>query len=139
MQLHEFGVTRKEMLRSLRHAAIITATGIVVVTALGFLIGFKALQVDYAWLAFYVMISVPVQELVFRGILQTRLYRFGTPLAIAVASVLYASIHFQTPVLVALTLASGMAWGYSFSRRPTLVGPIASHAVLGVFLFLFVL
>ena len=139
MALHEFGITRKEMSHSLKHAAIITLIGVVVITLVGNLIGFKALQIDSAWLDFYVLISVPIQELVFRGIIQTRLYRFGTITAIAIATILYAGIHFQTPLLVGLTLIAGAAWGYSFSRRRNLIGPIVSHAVLGAYLFLFVI
>ena len=138
-RLHEFGITTKELHHSLKHAAIITAVGFFVITLLGNTIGFKMLSIDSDWLVFYVIISVPLQELIFRGIIQTRLYRFGTITAIAVASMLYAAIHFQTPLLVALTLIAGAAWGYSFSRRRNLAGPIVSHAVLGLYLFLFVL
>lgn len=139
MALHEFGITSKDMSHSLKHAAIITLIGFAVITLVGNLVGFKALQIDSAWLVFYVLISVPVQELVFRGIIQTRLYRFGTITAITAATILYAAMHFQTPLLVGLTLVSGAAWGYSFSRRRNLAGPIVSHAVLGLYLFLFVL
>ena len=139
MRLDELGITGRGMRASLRHAAVITAAGAAVVAALGLAVGFKPLQIDYAWLAFYVLISVPLQEFVFRGIIQTRLYRFGTPLAIAAASLLYAAAHLQVPVLAALTLLSGMAWGYSFSRVRTLIGPIVSHALLGMYLFLFVM
>ncbi len=138
-QLQRFGLTTREMTHSLRHAAIITVIGFVVVTIVGNSIGFKALHIDSNWLLFYILISVPLQEIIFRGILQARLYRFGTFTAITIASVLYAVMHLQNLLLVMLTLIAGAAWGYSFSKRPTLIGPIVSHVVLGTYLFLFVL
>ncbi|MBI4170851.1 MAG: CPBP family intramembrane metalloprotease [Candidatus Aenigmarchaeota archaeon] len=138
-ELRKFGITTKDMTHSLRHAAIITAVGFVVVTLIGNLIGFKALHIDSSWLVFYILISVPLQELVFRGIIQTKLYRLGAITAIAASSVLYAAIHFQSLLLIILTLTAGAAWGYSFSKRPTLIGPVVSHALLGAYLFLFVL
>jgi membrane protease YdiL (CAAX protease family) len=139
MELQNFGITAKHAGHSLRHAAIITAIGIAVLAVLGYFIGFKLFSIDWGWLLFYVLISVPLQELFFRGMLQAWLYRFGKTWAIAIASVLYAAIHFQNPLLVLLTLTAGLAWGYSFSIRRNLAGPIASHMVLGTVLFLFVI
>ena len=106
---------------------------------MGYFLGFGYPEVDYYWMAFYVIVSVPLQEIIFRGILQTQLYRFGRRNAIAASSILYSAIHFGNPLLLILTLIAGLFWGYSFSMYKTLAGPIASHAVLGVYLFLFVL
>lgn len=139
MELHRFGLTTRGMRHSMRHAFYITLVGIAVIVLVGSLVSFKQLSINWQWLAFYVLVSVPLQELVFRGVVQTRLYRFGTFAAVAAASALYAAVHFQNPLLVMLTFAAGTAWGYSFSRQPTLAGPIASHAVLGAVLFLLVL
>ena len=88
MELQDFGLTLKDMEHSLRHAAVITAIGIVILFFLGYLIGFKAFSLDSSWLLFYVIISVPLQELLFRGIVQTKLYRFGRPGAILIATAL---------------------------------------------------
>ncbi len=134
-----FGVTKRHIPQSLRYNYIITGIGIVVIAALGLLIGFKPLHVDILWLPFYIIISVPVQEFVFRGVVQTSLYRYGRHTAVILTSIVYAAVHFYDPVLVALTLAAGLAWGYAFYAKPNLLGPIVSHAILGVVLFAFVL
>ena len=139
VQLRELGLTFERSGQSLQDAAIITTAGFLIITALGYLIGFKTLQVNSNWIVFYVLISVPLQELIFRGFLQKQLFRFGKATAIIIFAALYGAIHFHNALLVALTIAAGIAWGYSFSRRQTLVGPIASHVVLGTYLFLFVL
>lgn len=123
----------------MRHAAATTIAGFIVITAIGYSSSFKALNADYVWMAFYILISVPLQEFIFRGVLQKKLYRFGRRNAIIAASILFSAIHFRNPFLMVLTLAAGLFWGYSFSRHPTLAGPVASHALLGLYLFLFVL
>ncbi|MBI2579933.1 MAG: CPBP family intramembrane metalloprotease [Candidatus Aenigmarchaeota archaeon] len=135
----DFGMTSNHLFPSMRHAAAITLAGFIVITAIGYSSSFKSPDIDYAWMAFYILVSVPVQEILFRGVLQKRLYKFGRRKAIITASILYSAIHFRNPLLMALTLAAGLLWGYSFSRHATLAGPAASHAVLGLYLFLFVL
>ena len=123
----------------MKHAAFITTAGIVLLSVIGYSTSFKAFMPDYSWVAFYLLISVPVQEIFFRGFVQTRLYRFGKARAIIAASILYSMIHFSNPVLIILTLVAGLIWGYSFSKCSTLSGPIFSHSVLGLYLFLLVL
>ncbi len=134
-----FGVTKRHMPQSLRYNYIITAIGIVVIAALGFLIGFKPLHVDILWLPFYIIISVPVQEFGFRGVIQATLYRYGRHTSVILTSIVYGAVHFYDPLLVGPTLAAGLAWGYAFYKKPNLLGPIVSHAILGVVLFAFVL
>lgn len=134
-----YGLTRNHLTASLRHAVIITIIGLIVIFLLGLWLGFKPLSIDPFWLFFYVVISVPLQEFVFRGFIQTKLYRFGSDESIAMTSILYAAIHFPNPLLIVLTMVAGMVWGYSFYRAPTLLGPTVSHAVLGVALFVLVL
>jgi len=102
------------------------------------MVGFKAAGYDTAWIIYYIVLSVPVQEIIFRGILQTELYRFGKLRAVAISSIIFAAAHFASPLLVVLTFPAGLAWGYSFSRRGTLIGPMISHAILGLAIFIFV-
>lgn len=252
-ELSHLGITTKNASHSLKHAIIITVVGFIVLTSLGFALGFKTLTINQSWLAFYLIISVPVQEIIFRGIIQNYLVKkmaayndsrtsylyhdsstsylyhnssgagangkvginkmktrakenaAGKPKAngnflsafaflskmkersvpekniaagkyqskgllalnflssasypqarnrtspraknkskaarnaIVLASLIYAIIHFRNPLLIILTFIAGLAWGWSFYKRPTLIGPMVSHAILGVYLFLFVL
>jgi membrane protease YdiL (CAAX protease family) len=135
----KLGITRKYLADSLVYNNVITVIGLVVISVLGLTIGFKPIAIDPAWLAFYVIISVPIQELVFRGFVQTQLYRYGEHPAIAATAAIYALVHYYSFTLVLLTFFAGAAWGYAFSRRPNILGPIVSHAILGVYLFTFVL
>lgn len=137
--MHRFGLTTNHFRDSLKYNLLITFAGICILTALGFLAGFKSFSLDIRWLVFYLFVSVPLQELIFRGFLQTRLYRIGEIKAIVLASAAFSAIHFSNILLVMLTLAAGLSWGYSFWKKPNLFGPIMSHFILGTYLFTFVL
>lgn len=139
--LSGIGITRMFLRESLMHSAAITALGLAVVTALGFLTGSWGMgAIGIYYILYYVVISVPVQEIVFRGVLQTRLEKMVRPvLAIALTSLLFGLVHIQNPLMVVLAVMAGLVWGWSFHRRRNLAGPIASHAVLGLYLFSFVM
>ncbi len=137
--LKSIGLTLDGARKSMKHAAFITISGIALLSVIGYSTSFKAFMPDYSWIVFYVLISVPVQEIFFRGFVQTRLYRFGRARAIIAASILYSLIHFRNPVLILLALVGGLMWGYSFSKYNSLSGPIFSHSVLGLYLFLLVI
>ena len=137
--MQKLGITREYFRDSLRHSLLITLFGVIVLTLVGFVTGFKNFSLSAGWLLFYLIVSVPFQELLFRGILQTRLYKIGKLKAVVLSSAVYAIIHLGTPLLVALTMAAGLAWGYSFMKKPNLFGPVLSHSILGVYLFALIL
>ncbi len=141
MDFSDFGITRNHLKQSLMHSAAITAAGLVVITLMGVYTGSWATRnLSPAYVFYYVFLSVPVQELFFRGFVQTRLEKKIRPwAAVVVASVLFGAVHFYNPLLAGLALAAGLAWGYSFHIRKCLAGPVLSHTVLGLCLFLFVL
>jgi membrane protease YdiL (CAAX protease family) len=140
-RLNAYGITRDYMRESLRHSVIITASGILVITFLGTLTGSWGLQeFSIAYVLYYILLSVPIQETVIRGFLQTRLEGLVRPwIAILAASLIFGVIHMPDTLLAALTFSAGLAWGYSFHRKRNLAGPVASHACLGLYLFLFVM
>jgi len=139
MDLSEYGITRNEIEGSLNYAIVTIVIGIGVITALGTTLGFKDVAFDWVWIILYASVSVPLQEFIFRGVLQKALYRIGTARAIFITSAVYGLIHYPDPLLIVLTFAAGLAWGYSYYKHPNLLGPVISHAVLGLFLFLLVL
>lgn len=86
----------------------------------------------------YILFS-PIQELIFRGILQTSWQRFSsgshrTLLAIIITSVLYFTAHFYWS-LSFLVLIPSFLWGWLFARHRTLVGVSIGHILLGVWIF----
>lgn len=136
----KFGITKKYFYGSLLYGLAATAAGFVILNAAALLVfGYKTPSFDALWLLFYIFISAPLQELVFRGILQTYLYRFGVTSAIVGASLIYAAAHFYNPVLMALTFPAGLVWGFLFAKKPSIIGPAVSHAILGAYLFVFIL
>lgn len=77
-----------------------------------------------------VAIAAPiVEELLFRGYLQTALSsRFGAPVAILLASFLFALVHMQPYAIPALMLI-GLTFGYLYHRTGSLKVNIALHVV----------
>lgn len=139
MKKEDFGITFKFWKKSLIYSLIITLLGACIIAILGYYLGFKSFSIDFKWAIFYAFVSVPLQELVFRGLVQTHLYRIGTNKAIIISSALFASIHFSIHLLLILTLLAGLSWGYLFSKYRTLLGPIVSHIILGILLFTLIL
>ncbi|MCX4242730.1 cyclic nucleotide-binding domain-containing protein [Paraliomyxa miuraensis] len=84
---------------------------------------------------------VPVQELLARGAIQGALYEFlgGSPRqrwfwAIVVSNTLFAVTHLHlTLVYGAAAFVGGVLWGILYARQRSLVGPVVSHVIVGVF------
>lgn len=92
--------------------------------------------------AFFVIvysIFVPVQEIIYRGAMQSSLQLFltnKTTLAILVSNIPFAMIHFHLSlILVISTYFLGIFWGYMYARQKTLVGVCVSHFLVGLFAF----
>ncbi len=133
------GLGREGMRTSVNHAILTTAVGLGVIASLGVALGFKAPAINVGWLVFYLVISVPLQELLFRGVVVSRLERFGVPAAVVGSALIFSLIHVARPLLVVLTFVAGLCWGWSFLKARSLVGPVLSHMALGVALFVLVI
>ena len=101
-----------------------------------FLLGLAALSV---------VVVAPVEEFVFRGVIQRRLRdRFGPAPAIVGASLLFGSMHLANytgrlvPVVAGafLIAAVGAVFGTVYERTDNLVVPILAHAAYNVTLLL---
>lgn len=87
---------------------------------------------------FYIVFLGPVQEFIFRGVLFAEMRRcrsLDPLLMLLISTVSFGFLHviYHHPLLLLLTLISGLAWGISFLRWPTLVGVCLSHSLLGAF------
>jgi CRP-like cAMP-binding protein len=84
---------------------------------------------------------VPLQEFLARGVIQGPLFEFfeGTPRrrwfwAIVVSNTLFAVTHLHlTLTYGAAAFAGGILWGLLYARQRSLLGPIVSHVIIGVF------
>lgn len=92
------------------------------------------------------ILTCPLQELIVRGSLQSCLQHFlsGPPVrvtwtSIIVSNLIFAMCHSHIRFTFALAaFIPGLLWDWLYSRNLTLVGPVASHMIIGVY-FLFIL
>jgi len=81
---------------------------------------------------------VPVQEMVARSGIQSSLMMFlrsrrKVALSIFMSTLLFSSTHLHTGYAFALSsFPVGLFWGWLYARRPTLVGVIFSHLLIGI-------
>jgi hypothetical protein len=85
---------------------------------------------------FYIVFLGPVQEFIFRGVLFAEMRRcrsLDPLLMLLISTVSFGFLHviYHHPLLLLITLVSGLAWGISFLRWPTLIGVSLSHSLLG--------
>ena len=100
----------------------------------GFEFGSTAAYLVYAAL-------VPIQEFLSRGVIQGPMYELLTGSetrrhfwAILVSNTLFAITHLHlTLAYGAAAFVGGIFWGLLYARQRSLVGPIVSHILLGIF------
>ena len=86
---------------------------------------------------FYVFISSPSQEFLFRSTLFAEMRRVGItrlPWLILISAVTYCFLHvfYRDPLTLGVTLFMGIVWGLIYNKYPNFWGVALSHAVLGV-------
>ncbi|SDM09102.1 hypothetical protein SAMN04487949_0810 [Halogranum gelatinilyticum] len=92
-----------------------------------------------------IVLVAPAEELLFRGVVQGRLRRtFGAPVAVGVASLLFASIHLLNlvtvgsgaVVMVGVIFVVALVLGVAYERTGNLAVPILVHGAYNTTLFL---
>lgn len=85
---------------------------------------------------FYVFISCPAQELLFRGILANmlRTFKLRQHVEIAIASLLFGFVHiiYRDILTVTAMIIVGFFWYRAYKKAPNLLGVTVSHIILGV-------
>jgi uncharacterized protein len=85
---------------------------------------------------FYVLISCPFQEFVYRGYLFPALtiLPLGKWARMMIAAVLYSFVHiiYADTYILCSTLISGLLWNIHYDKYRNLAGVTISHAILGV-------
>lgn len=94
------------------------------------------------WIAALIYaLLVPVQEFLARGVIQSALFALLTGtrrrrhvMAVLVANSLFAVTHLHLTISYsAAAFVGGLLWGALYARQGSLVGPVVSHALLGVY------
>lgn len=87
------------------------------------------------------LVSAAVQELIVRSAMQASLEEFfvgrsARRTALLVCALMFAMNHLHMSfVFAAAAFVPGLFWGWLFSRRRNLVGPVLSHFAVGAFVF----
>lgn len=86
---------------------------------------------------FYVLVSGPAQEFLFRSVLFAEMARNGVRsplLRVFISAVTYSFLHviYNDSITLIVTLAMGITWGYIYERLPNFWGVTLSHVVLGI-------
>lgn len=84
---------------------------------------------------------VPIQEIIYRGAMQSSLQIFlkkkhSVGVAILVSNIPFCMIHFHLSlILTVFVYFFGLFWGWLYARQRTLIGCIASHLLIGFYAF----
>jgi hypothetical protein len=86
---------------------------------------------------FYVFVSSPSQEFLFRSTMFAELSRSGVAKAVwqvLISTMTYSFMHifYKDAITLAVTLFMGVVWGIVYRKYPNFWGVAFSHAVLGV-------
>lgn len=139
ISLKELGLTRDRLASSLLVNLVVMLLAATVVVALaGPRLLLNPHLPRYAWFPFfYIFLSCPSQEFLYRGLLFPLMERAGIRHGLAlvlISTAAYAFLHilFNKPYMVPLTFAIGIAWGIIYWRIRNLWGIMLSHALLGM-------
>jgi membrane protease YdiL (CAAX protease family) len=86
---------------------------------------------------FYVFISSPAQEFIYRSVMFAELERANIKQPfprIAISAVTFCFLHviYNDWITLAVALFMGVIWGFIYNKKPIFWGVTISHAILGV-------
>ncbi len=91
----------------------------------------------------YTLLSVPLQEIIFRWLYLRRLQllRLHPAFPIIWSSIVFSSVHFpfHSPLMIIGTFILGLWWSYSTIKQQSIIPVSISHAVLGALILLLAL
>lgn len=133
----DIGITRQRTIYSLKTVLPIT---IVLIIAAGLFLLLEKPRFSptegIGFYVFYILISCPAQELLFRGILSRMLQelRLHQALELGVAAALFGYVHiiYGDMLTVVVMGIVGLFWYRAYQRSSNLIGVTIGHIVLGV-------
>ena len=133
----DIGITRQRTIYSLKTVLPITII-LIIAAGLFLLLGkprFSPAE-GIGFYVFYILISCPAQELLFRGILSRILQelRLHRVLELGVAAALFGYVHIIYGDILTVVIMGivGLFWYRAYQRSSNLIGVTVSHVVLGV-------
>lgn len=134
----ELGFVRRNLVPALLYAVPFTVFGIIlIVLASKFNLYRKVGTETVVWYYFfYLLVSAPVQEFIFRSLMLHELkmfFRGNKVVLILLSALLFALAHifFHSLGVLAATFVAGVIWAWIFEHRPNFWAIWISHATLG--------
>ncbi|MBF2063770.1 MAG: CPBP family intramembrane metalloprotease [Calothrix sp. C42_A2020_038] len=133
----ELGFTRQNLKQSLNAIALPTLASAVMMVIYYTKQGARIDNSDYTWIfyLFFVLISSPLQEFLYRGFLFGILTRakLRVWLQVVLSTFLYGLVHliYRDPPTLILTSLIGLYWGCHYTKYRNLYSIIISHSLLG--------
>jgi len=133
----DIGITRQRTSYSLKTVLPIT---IALIIAAGLFLLLEKPQFSptegIGFYVFYILISCPAQELLFRGILSRMLQelRLHRVLELGVAAALFGYVHiiYGSVLTVVVMSIVGLFWYRAYQQSSNIIGVTISHVILGV-------
>lgn len=124
--------TKKSIIYVLPLTIVLAIAGIVI-----WMCGYSRITPNEQWsfFLFYIFISSPVQEFLYRGALDAALDKYKLPYIarMIISTTLYSFVHiiYRDWITLLLTFAIGLIWFFCYQKTKNLFGVSISHAVLG--------
>lgn len=133
----QLGFSTRDTLKSLRDVMPLTLGLVALAAGILVLDGSRYSPTeDWKFFLFYVFISCPAQEFLYRGAMRAMCQSERLPvwLEYTTASLLFAFVHviYRDSLTVVFMLVVGLAWYHLYRRTENLIGVTVSHAILGV-------
>ncbi len=134
----ELGFTKQHLRTSLKAIALPTLASALLMLIYYFIQGPRIDNSAYQWTfyLFFVSVSSPVQEFLYRGFLFSIFSRAKLDiwLQIILSTLLYSFVHliYQDVFTLLFTFIIGMLWGCHYVKYRNLYSIIISHSLLGV-------
>jgi hypothetical protein len=136
--LSSLGLRIDNLKSSLKYNLLITLLALIMIAILYFVGLIRAPSISqWRWFfIFYVLLSCPAQEFLFRGALFAEMDRAGITQKIwqvTISSVSYSFLHviYRDAITLSVSLVIGIAWGLSYFISRNLWGVTISHCILG--------
>lgn len=134
----EMGITLNDTSKSIRH--IIPITFLLLITIFILFITGKSQRFQpnetVVFYLFYIFISSPIQELLYRGTLNKMFdyLNIGKTYKIILSATLYSFVHiiYRDPLILLFTFIMGLVWYKCYIKTNNLTGVSISHAILGI-------
>lgn len=133
----DLGITNHNIQKSIVSVLPITVL-LAIIGSVLWIGGFSRITPNENWtfFIFYIFISSPIQEFLYRGALEAAFQELNYPYIVRIfaSSILYSFVHiiYRDYLTLLLTLLIGLIWYYCYQKSKNLIGVSISHAVVGI-------